>query len=116
TELGEIEWGKLNRGEWNRYNGPIIHAKGEHPWLVDGATFDEVQRRLDRSVRMKGVGQVGSSAPLVADVLRCAGCGGAMYFEKRGPSQGGRQGHYHCAARHRALSDCRERSVTQGVA
>jgi DNA invertase Pin-like site-specific DNA recombinase len=115
TEYGEIEWGKTHRGDWGYYEGPVIHAKGQHPWLIDRATWDAVQQRLDGEKRVQRTTQRGTTPALLTGFLRCATCGGPVSpnkFTARGPGSG----HYVCSARKHAQSACDEPTVSFGVA
>jgi site-specific DNA recombinase len=104
AEHGEVEWGKKRSGDWNRYVGEVIHAEGKHPYLIDGPTFDAVQRRLDGAARQQTLTQRSTQPALLWGVLRCAACGAEMTPHKetaRGPGRG----RYVCAARERRYAD-----------
>jgi hypothetical protein len=115
TEFGEVEWGRTHKGEWLRYQGPVIHAKGRHPWLCDNATWERVQLRLAGQARARTGTQRGSAPALLHGFLRCPRCGGALTARKACRSHGDRAGDYVCLPRWRATADCQEPGVTMPV-
>jgi hypothetical protein len=113
--IGEIEWGLQKKGEWGYYEGPVIHAKGQHRALIDRDLWDAVQQRLDGEKRVQRTTQRGTPPALLAGFVRCAACEGPAVptkFTARGPHRG----YYICSARKHAQSACTEPTVSFDVA
>jgi DNA invertase Pin-like site-specific DNA recombinase len=119
--IGEVEWGKTHSGKYNQYDGPVLRSgegdckPARHPAIVDRATWEAAQVRLDGERRHQDRTQRGGEPALLLGFLRCAGCGGPM-TPQVSHARGHGNGLYACYSRHTGRSECREPSVSMRIA
>jgi site-specific DNA recombinase len=114
--VGKVRYNQNPEGRYEQAPpGSMFVVDGQHEALVDQATFDEVQRRVQAAIPNPSYNRThtksGIPVALAKDIMHCA-CGSKMY---RRVGAGGTQQQYICLARHER-GTCNEPSYRADVA
>jgi DNA invertase Pin-like site-specific DNA recombinase len=119
--IGEVDWGHRHVGKYNQYEGTLIQTgvdgvpAARHKPIIERPLWDRVQERLSGTPERKQVTQRGTTSPLLAGVLRCAGCGGPTTPWRASDRPEG-NGRYRCSGRQLGTSSCPEPAISMPVA
>lgn len=82
--IGKLRWNPAGRTRRDFFNENIITANGNHKPLIDLATWEEAQRRLDKvkSQREYKSRPACELKSWVSGVVRCSSCGATLVFVK----------------------------------
>jgi site-specific DNA recombinase len=108
TYLGLVPHGRYVESPFHPKPDQVSWAKGKHQPLIDQATFDRVQARLNENQHRQRGGP--AARYLFSGLIVCAVCG-CKYVGRRVNSWGGKKYHAYYCNRKSGFGDCPSHSV-----